>query len=66
MNLALKNSYQTGIWLSLNIVNEVIEVDEFDKGNISAAAELSCATLKNELNKIKSDLKLNNIKLELN
>ena len=53
--------YHTQIWLPKiltgqefgfqNIVDEVIEEDELDKGNISAAlgkAELSCATLRNK------------------
>ena len=51
MNFALKMSYQKRIWLSkiltgqkfdsqisLNIVKEVIEGEELDKGNISAAS----------------------------
>ena len=46
---------QKFLQILLNIVNEVIEVDEFDEGNISAAAELSCATLENESNQIKID-----------
>ena len=37
MNLAPKNYYKTEIWLSniINIVKEIVEVDELNKGNIS-------------------------------
>ena len=44
-----------GSQISFNIVNGVIEVDKLDKGNIYVAPELSCATLENELNQIKSN-----------